>query len=88
MLEKATATNPDDRFQSADELRDQLIGVLREVVAVDSGDPSAAHSNPSELFGAPTATGADLAWSDLPLLRVDRSDPSSAWLAGVSIVLR
>ena len=37
VLAKATATNPDDRFQSADELRDQLLGVLREVVAVDSG---------------------------------------------------
>jgi serine/threonine-protein kinase PknG len=86
VLEKATAPNPDDRFQTADELRDQLIGVLREVVAVDSGDPSAAHSNPSELFGAPTATGGDLAWNDLPALRVDRADPSAAWLAGVSIV--
>jgi serine/threonine-protein kinase PknG len=86
VLQKATAANPDDRFQSADELRDQLVGVLREVVAVDSGDPSAAHSNPSELFGAPTAAGADLSWNDLPQLRVDRADPSSAWLAGVSIV--
>jgi serine/threonine-protein kinase PknG len=84
-LAKATATNPDDRFQSADEMRDQLLGVLREVVAVDSGVAAAAHSNPSTLFGAPTGTGADLGWTDLPVLRIDRADPSATWLAGVSL---
>jgi serine/threonine-protein kinase PknG len=84
-LLKATATNPDDRFQSADELRDQLLGVLREVVAVDSGNPAAGHSTPSALFGTPTAAGPELAWSDLPALRVDAGDASAAWLAGVSI---
>jgi serine/threonine-protein kinase PknG len=84
-LEKATAPNPDDRFQTADELRQQLIGVLREVVAVDSGEPAAAHSSPSELFGAPTATGADLLWTALPLLRIDRADAAATWLAGVSL---
>ncbi len=58
VLAKATAPAPDDRFQSADELRDQLLGVLREVVAVDSGAPAAAHSSASSLFGSPTGTGA------------------------------
>jgi serine/threonine-protein kinase PknG len=84
-LQKATAPNPDDRFQTADELRTQLIGVLREVVAVDSDQPAAAHSSPSELFGAPTATGAELSWTDLPLLRIDRADAAATWLAGVSL---
>ena len=32
-LQRATALNPDDRFQTADEMADQLFGVLREVVA-------------------------------------------------------
>jgi serine/threonine-protein kinase PknG len=59
--------------------------VLREVVAVDSGDPAADHSSPSEQFGAPTAAGADLDWPDLPALRVNRGDASAAWLAGVSL---
>jgi serine/threonine-protein kinase PknG len=86
VLLKATATNPDDRFQTADELRDQLLGVLREAVAVDSGDAAAAHSNASALFGTPTSAGAELVWSDLPALRVDRADASATWLAGVSIV--
>ena len=34
---KATAPDPDDRFQSADEMADQLLGVLREVVAAEDG---------------------------------------------------
>ncbi len=85
LLLKATAPKPDDRFQTADELREQLLGVLREVVAVDSGRPAAPHSSPSDLFGSPTASGAALSWTDLPALRVDRSDPSAAWLAGVSL---
>lgn len=84
-LAKATATNPDDRFQSADELRDQLLGVLREVVAVDSGTAAAAHSTASSLFGAPTGTGAQLTWAELPALRVDRADAMATWLAGVSL---
>jgi serine/threonine-protein kinase PknG len=84
-IQKATAPNPDDRFQTADELRSQLIGVLREVVAVDSGKAAADHSSPSDLFGAPTATGAELAWTDLPLLRIDHTDPAATWLAGVSL---
>ena len=33
LLERATAADPDERFQSADEMGDQLLGVLREVVA-------------------------------------------------------
>ncbi|MGZ8762720.1 MAG: tetratricopeptide repeat protein, partial [Acidimicrobiia bacterium] len=85
VLAKATALAPDDRFQSADELRDQLLGVLREVVAVDTGVPAAAHSSASSLFGSPTSAGARLAWADLPALRVDRADASATWLAGVSL---
>ena len=33
LLAKACASDPADRFQSADELRVQLLGVLREIVA-------------------------------------------------------
>ncbi|MBW4613998.1 MAG: protein kinase [Desmonostoc vinosum HA7617-LM4] len=41
----ATATNPDDRFQSADEMADQLLGVLREVVAIATNIPRPSTSN-------------------------------------------
>ncbi len=38
-LLKATAENPDDRFQDCDEMAEQLLGVLREVVAVETNNP-------------------------------------------------
>ncbi|AFZ25434.1 protein kinase family protein [Cylindrospermum stagnale PCC 7417] len=47
-LIKATAENADDRFQSADEMADQLLGVLREVVAIATNIPRPYASN---LFG-------------------------------------
>lgn len=44
-LLKATAQNPDDRFQSADEMADQLIGVLREIVSTETNTPRLSSSN-------------------------------------------
>jgi len=85
VLAKATAENPNDRFQSADELRDQLLAVLREVVAADGAGRPARQSTPSVLFGAPAASGATLEWDELPPLQTDPADPSAAWLASVSI---
>ncbi len=38
-LLKATAQNADDRFESAEEMAEQLLGVLRETVAVETGVP-------------------------------------------------
>lgn len=86
LLAKGMAARPDDRFQSADELRDQLVGVLREVVAVTApGAGAAAGSSPSTLFEAPGSV-ADLAgWSDLPRLRPDPGDPMTTWIAGVTV---
>ena len=48
-LQKATAAEPDLRFQSAAEMAEQLVGVLRQVVATDGGRPATA---PSALFSA------------------------------------
>jgi serine/threonine-protein kinase PknG len=39
LLLKATAQNADDRFESAEEMTEQLLGVLREVVAMETGTP-------------------------------------------------
>jgi serine/threonine-protein kinase PknG len=38
-LLKSTAEHPDDRFATADEMAEQLLGVLREIVAVESDSP-------------------------------------------------
>jgi serine/threonine-protein kinase PknG len=84
VLLKATAKDPDDRFQSVDELRDQLIGLLRETVATGNGKP-ASSSSPSSLFESPVATDAELTWDELPALRVDPADAAAAWLAAVSV---
>jgi serine/threonine-protein kinase PknG len=85
VLAKATASSPDDRFQSVDELRDQLLGVLRETVAVSAVGGAVSHAAPSSLFGPPTAAGETLEWDELPPLLLDPVDPATAWLSTVSI---
>ncbi|MGI8807307.1 MAG: tetratricopeptide repeat protein [Acidimicrobiales bacterium] len=74
LLRKATAHKPDDRFQSVADLGDQMVGVLREVVAVETGRPQAA---PSTLFGPAPPDGS------LPVLVVDPADPSAGFLTGL-----
>jgi serine/threonine-protein kinase PknG len=73
-LLKATAHHPDDRFQSAEEMDDQLLGVLREVVALESGRPQPA---PSVVF----AQAIDD--QTLPQLAVDPADPAAAFLTNL-----
>jgi serine/threonine-protein kinase PknG len=84
LLAKACAPDPADRFQSADEMRVQLIGVLREIVAKTQPDV-ALHSAASVLFGPPVISADALDWSHLPLLRVDPGDPMATWMASVSL---
>ncbi|WP_329320533.1 serine/threonine-protein kinase [Streptomyces sp. NBC_01262] len=48
LLVRATDPDPDKRFGSAAEMADQLLGVLREVVALQTGKPSPALST---IFG-------------------------------------
>jgi serine/threonine-protein kinase PknG len=43
-LLKATAPSADDRFQTAEEMAEQLLGVLREVVATETNTPGPANS--------------------------------------------
>jgi serine/threonine-protein kinase PknG len=78
-LAKATAPDPDDRFQSAEEMADQLFGVLREVVAADDGTTVPAQST---LFtGDLRADPAHPDWRRLPGLRVASDDPAAGYLA-------
>ena len=85
LLVKACAPEPADRFATADELRVQLLGVLREVVAERAGSGAVTHSASSLLFDVPSAAGETLDWRQLPALRVDDGDPMAGWLRTVSV---
>lgn len=85
LLAKTCAPDPADRFASADELRVQLLGVLREVVADRPGAGGATYSTSSLLFEVPSVSGQTLGWQDLPGLRIDENDPMTGWLHTVSI---
>jgi serine/threonine-protein kinase PknG len=81
-LLKGTAPSPDDRFQSAEEMADQLYGVLREVVAVEEGHPV---PGPSKLFTAPLRAGSQrLEWRQLPRPQVAGDDPGAGYLATIT----
>jgi serine/threonine-protein kinase PknG len=83
-LQKATATDPTTRFQSAGEIAEQLVGVLRQVVAIDGGSPVPA---PSTLFSAELGAEPDaLPWQQLPVPAVDPNDPASGVLATLALV--
>jgi serine/threonine-protein kinase PknG len=81
-LEKGTQANPDDRFQTADEMADQLLGVLREIVAEDegSGTPAASTWFTGDTYASVASTdGPD--WRMLPTLKVDPDDRAASVLA-------
>jgi serine/threonine-protein kinase PknG len=79
-LLKATAQNPGDRFASAEEMADQLLGVMREVVAVETGTP---RPGSSALFGGDMlalspADGYEpigAGFRQLPVASIDAADP-------------
>jgi serine/threonine-protein kinase PknG len=78
-LLKGTAARPDDRFQSAEEMGEQLYGVLREVVSEVDGVPTPA---PSTLFTGGLRSRVDAPdRRALPLLRVSADDPAAGYLA-------
>ncbi len=87
-LLKATAAHPDDRFQSAVEMQEQLTGVLREIVAVTSRTPRAALSTEFEpdrlshllLSTAENFDATRVDWRVLPPARIDESDPAAPFL--------
>ncbi|MGP0031699.1 MAG: tetratricopeptide repeat protein [Acidimicrobiales bacterium] len=82
-LKKATAADPAARFQTAAEMADQLLGVLREVVALDGGQPAPA---PSAHFSAELGPATDAgAWPDLPVPSVDPFDPAAGLLATAAL---
>ncbi|WP_250564600.1 serine/threonine-protein kinase [Sphaerisporangium fuscum] len=98
LLRRATDPDPGKRFQSAAEMSEQLVGVLREIRAAEEGVPHGAQSG---VFGpergavgtelAPAATGQVFAALDqldaassLPVPLVDPEDPGAGFLAGLT----
>jgi len=81
-LLKGSAPNPDDRFQSAEEMSDQLLGVLREVVAAEEGHPV---PSVSKLFTGPSRAGSGrVDWRALPRPQVAADDPGAGYLATIT----
>ncbi|WP_225844833.1 serine/threonine-protein kinase [Streptomyces sp. HPF1205] len=68
LLVRATDPDPGKRFSSAEEMADQLLGVLREVVALETGQPRPALS---------TLFGPELRVVDTQLLRPMTGDTSA-----------
>jgi serine/threonine-protein kinase PknG len=77
-----TAPDPQQRFQSAEEMGDQLYGVLRELVSDQEGHPAPA---PSSQFGGPLRGGHERPeWRALPHPQVDTDDPAAGYLATIT----
>jgi serine/threonine-protein kinase PknG len=83
LLAKACAADPADRFGTVDELRVQLLGVLREVVA-EKTPGTALTSAASMLFEAPAISSDALTWDELPKLRADTTDRQFSWLSNIT----
>ncbi len=85
-LQRATAQKAGERFQSAEEMAEQLFGILRQVVAQETGqevsagsqffgqDPLALGNTATDFSSGTSMTGASS--SGLPMLLVDESDPA------------
>jgi serine/threonine-protein kinase PknG len=83
LIAKCCELDPADRFASADELRAQALGVLREVVAAQTAGTSVT-SAASVNFSSPAVATADLDGSQLPELRPDVTDPQHSWLLSLA----
>ena len=53
-----------------------------------AGQPARALGGVGAVRGADASTGAALSWDQLPALKVDPTDPSASWLAGVTSTTR
>ena len=81
----ATAAHPDDRFQTANEMAEQLLGVLREIVARQTKTPRPSTSPtfgpdqlPALLLVEHTDEFAD--FRTLPAPKTEPDDPGAAYL--------
>ena len=83
LLDRATRTDRDERFADAAEMAEQMLGVLRQVLAAGG----APHPAISRFFTAELRT--DLRddrprWQDLPTPLLDLTDPAAGFLASIT----
>lgn len=100
LLRRATHVDPDRRFGSAEDMADQLLGVLREVLSLGTREPRPGRS---AVFGPEVRTfGAELTrpasgnptipappeWAEivscLPVPQVDTDDPAAGLVGGLA----
>jgi tetratricopeptide (TPR) repeat protein len=91
-LTRATAEAPDARFQTADEMAQQLLGVLREEIAGTS-DAAELGAYQSTVFESDATFGGDL-WTDegrgirtLPALKLDPLDAGASTILACASIL-
>ena len=84
LLCRGAAADPADRFASADEMAEQLVGVLREIVAAQTGAPAPARSAHFTADLRARSQSADGLL--LPALRVATDDPAAGHLATLAAV--
>jgi serine/threonine-protein kinase PknG len=84
LLVRATRPDPAERFVDSGEMTDQMLGVLRQVLAA-GGE---AHPAPSKLFTGEMRTDLKTdgpRWQELPTPMIDLTDPAAAFLASVTV---
>ena len=81
LLLRATRHEPADRFVDAGEMTEQMLGVLREVLAA-GGEPRPAVSR---LFTSEQRSDDAPNWRFLPAPMIDLTDPAAAFLASVTV---
>jgi serine/threonine-protein kinase PknG len=100
LLARATNPDPDRRFDSAEDMADQLTGVLREVLALGTREPrpgrSTVFSPEVRTFGESLATSSHTPgapppppdWAEvvacLPAPLVDTDDPAASLVSGLA----
>ncbi|HEY4457843.1 MAG TPA: tetratricopeptide repeat protein, partial [Pseudonocardiaceae bacterium] len=100
LLSRATNPDPDRRFDSAEDMADQLTGVLREVLALGTREPrpgrSTVFSPEVRTFGESLATSSHTPgapppppdWAEvvacLPSPLVDTDDPAASLVSGLA----
>ncbi|GAA2883290.1 putative serine/threonine-protein kinase [Actinoplanes cyaneus] len=84
LVDRATRPHPGDRFVDSAEMQEQMLGVLRQVVAAQ-GTPKPA---PSKVFTGELRTDLKSEgprWQDLPTPLIDLTDPAAGFLASITV---